>query len=63
MFNRQAIRRFFVAGAPTLGLSVFCQRFLVWEVASEQSNLSFYDLLALAERQRVTTNIALRIID
>ena len=37
--------------APTLGLDGFCQKFLIWEDASGRINLSFNDLLALADRQ------------
>lgn len=51
-----------MADAPTLGLDGFCQKFLVWEDASGGINLSFNDLLALAERQGVTKALALRVI-
>ncbi|CAA0121124.1 Uncharacterised protein [Halioglobus japonicus] len=52
-----------MADAPTLGLDGFCQKFLVWEDASGGVNLSFNDLLALAERQGVTKALALRVIN
>ena len=52
-----------MAEAPTLGLDGFCQKFLIWEDASGRINLSFNDLLALAERQGAKKAIALRVIN
>ena len=52
-----------MAEAPTLGLDVFCQKFLIWEDSSGRVNLSFNDLLALADRQGVKKALALRVIN
>jgi len=52
-----------MAGAPTLGLDGFCQKFLVWQDKEGQTYLSFNDLLALAARQDVSKSIALRVIN
>jgi uncharacterized protein (DUF302 family) len=52
-----------MAEAPTLGLDGFCQKFLIWEDSSGRINLSFNDLLALAERQGVKKTLALRVIN
>ena len=52
-----------MSDAPTLGLDGFCQKFLVWEDSSGRINVSFNDLLALAERQRVKKAAALRVIN
>lgn len=49
--------------APTLGLDGFCQKFLVWQDETGVTYLSFNDLLALANRQRVSIPLALRVID
>ena len=52
-----------MAGAPTLGLDAFCQKLLVWEDESGTVSVSFNDLLAIAERQEVSRNVALRVIN
>lgn len=52
-----------MSDAPTLGLDGFCQKFLIWEDASGGINLSFNDLLALAERQDVKKALALHVIN
>lgn len=52
-----------MAKAPTLGLDGFCQKFLIWEDATGRINLSFNDLLALADRQSVSKALALRVIN
>ena len=49
--------------SPTLGLDGFCQKFLIWEDSSGRINLSFNDLLALADRQGVKKALALRVIN
>lgn len=49
--------------ASTLGLDGFCQKFLIWEDSSGRINLSFNDLLALADRQSVKKALALRVIN
>lgn len=49
--------------APTLGLDAFCQKLLIWEDESGAVRVSFNDLLALAERQEVSKNLALRVIN
>ena len=52
-----------MANAPTLGLDGFCQKFLIWEDSSGRINLSFNDLLALAQRQEAKKSIALRVVN
>lgn len=52
-----------MARAPTLGLDGFCQKFLIWQDSTGRTNLSFNDLLALAERQDAHKALALRVID
>lgn len=52
-----------MAEAPTLGLDAFCQKLLIWEDESGAVRVSFNDLLALAERQEVSKNLALRVIN
>ncbi|MEH6587367.1 MAG: DUF302 domain-containing protein [Halioglobus sp.] len=52
-----------MADAVTLGLDGFCQKFLIWEDSNGQINLSFNDLLALADRQEVPKRLALRVIN
>ena len=52
-----------MAGAPTLGLDGFCQKFLIWQDTDGVTYLSFNDLLALAKRQQVSIPLALRVID
>ncbi|MDB4261535.1 DUF302 domain-containing protein [bacterium] len=52
-----------MADAPTLGLDGFCQKFLIWEDSSGVIQLSFNDLLALADRQGVKKSLALRVIN
>jgi uncharacterized protein (DUF302 family) len=52
-----------MSAAPTLGLDAFCQKFLVWQSDSGQVNLSFNDLLAIADRQGVSKSIPLRVIN
>ena len=52
-----------MAEAPTLGLDAFCQKLLVWEDESGAVSVSFNDLLAIADRQEVSKNVALRVIN
>ena len=52
-----------MAQAPTLGLDGFCQKFLIWQDSNGRTNLSFNDLLALADRQGAHKALALRVID
>ena len=52
-----------MAEAPTLGLDAFCQKLLVWQDRSGAVRVSFNDLLAIADRQGVTKNLTLRIIN
>lgn len=49
--------------APTLGLDAFCQKLLIWQDASGSVYVTFNDLLALAERQKVSAGIPLRLIN
>ena len=52
-----------MADAPTLGLDAFCQKLLVWEDQAGVVQVSFNDLLAIAERQGVGKSVALRVIN
>ncbi len=52
-----------MAGAITLGLDGFCQKLLVWQDAQGRTNVSFNDLVALAERQGLRKSIALRFVN
>ena len=52
-----------MSSAPTLGLDAFCQKFLIWQDEDQRVNLSFNNLLAMAERQKVNKSLALRIIN
>lgn len=52
-----------MAEAPTLGLDAFCQKVLVWQDESGTVNVGFNDLLAIAERQKVSRSFALRVIN
>lgn len=52
-----------MSNAPTLGLDGFCQKFLIWQDQAGRAHLSFNDLLALADRQRVPKALALRVIN
>ncbi len=52
-----------MAEAPTLGLDAFCQKLLVWEDQEGSVHVSFNDLLALADRQKVPKSVALRVIN
>ena len=52
-----------MADAPTLGLDAFCQKLLVWEDEEGVVQVSFNDLLAIAERQGVPKTVALRVIN
>jgi uncharacterized protein (DUF302 family) len=52
-----------MAKAPTLGLDAFCQKLLVVEAEDGQVQVLFNDLLALADRQGVPKNLALRVIN
>lgn len=52
-----------MSNAPTLGLDGFCQKFLIWQDQAGRTHLSFNDLLALADRQRVPKALALRVIN
>jgi uncharacterized protein (DUF302 family) len=52
-----------MAGAPTLGLDAFCQKFLIWQDNDGATFLSFNDLLVLADRQGVKKSPALRVVN
>lgn len=52
-----------MGAAPTLGLDAFCQKLLVWEDADGAIKVSFNDLLAIADRQDVRKNLALRVVN
>ena len=52
-----------MAGAITLGLDGFCQKFLVWQDAQGRTYLSFNDLVALADRQALSKSIVLRLVN
>jgi uncharacterized protein (DUF302 family) len=52
-----------MASAPTLGLDAFCQKVLIWQDENGTVHVTFNDLLALAERQGVSTGLPLRIIN
>ena len=52
-----------MSSAPTLGLDAFCQKFLVWQGADGKVQLSFNDLLAMAERHGSGKSIPLRVIN
>ena len=52
-----------MANAPTLGLDGFCQKFLILARRGGAYKLSFNDLLALADRQRVSKALVLRVVD
>jgi uncharacterized protein (DUF302 family) len=52
-----------MASAPTLGLDAFCQKLLIWQDKKGIVHVTFNDLLALAERQRVSGGLPLRVID
>lgn len=52
-----------MAAAPTLGLDGFCQKFLIWQDSNGEIKLSFNDLLSLADRQRASKALALRVIN
>jgi uncharacterized protein (DUF302 family) len=52
-----------MAKAPTLGLDAFCQKLLVWQSETGAVQVSWNDLLALAERQGVPKSPALRVIN
>lgn len=52
-----------MAEAPTMGLDAFCQKLLVWQDSVGTVKVSFNDLLALAERQDVSKNVALRVVN
>ncbi|MDH5563090.1 MAG: DUF302 domain-containing protein [Nitrospirota bacterium] len=52
-----------MASAPTLGLDAFCQKLLIWQDSHGGVNVSFNDLRALAERQQVSSGLALRVVN
>ena len=52
-----------MGSAPTLGLDAFCQKLLIWQDASGTVHVTFNDLLALADRQKVSGGIPLRLIN
>lgn len=52
-----------MATEPTLALDAFCQELLVWQDSHGKIKVSFNDLLALAIRQKIRRNIALRFVD
>ena len=49
--------------APTLGLDAFCQKLLIWQDTSGTVHVTFNDLLSLADRQKVSGGIPLRLIN
>ena len=49
--------------APTLGLDAFCQKLLIWQDAGGTVHVTFNDLLALADRQKVSGGVPLRFIN
>jgi hypothetical protein len=46
-----------------LGLDAFCQKLLIWQDDSGTVYVTFNDLLALAERQKVSSGIPLWLIN
>lgn len=52
-----------MAEAPTLGLDAFCQKLLLWQDSAGAVQVSYNDLLKVAERQNVQKNVALRVIN
>lgn len=48
---------------PKLGLDAFCQKMLIWQDNAGSVHLTFNDLLVLAEHQKVSVSIPLRIIN
>lgn len=52
-----------MSDAPTLGLDAFCQKLLIWEDSNGTVHVTFNDLPALAERQKVSIGIPLRYIN
>jgi uncharacterized protein (DUF302 family) len=52
-----------MASAPTLGLDAFCQKLLIWQDEEGTVHVTFNDLLALAERQKVSGGMPLRVIN
>lgn len=52
-----------MAKAPTLGLDAFCQKLLIWQDQAGAVQVTFNDLVALAERQQVPASIPLRVIN
>jgi uncharacterized protein (DUF302 family) len=49
--------------APTLGLDAFCQKILIWQDNSGTVHVTFNDLLALADRQKISVGLPLRLIN
>jgi len=49
--------------APTLGLDAFCQKLVIWQDQRGKVHVTFNDLLALAERQKVGAGLPLRVIN
>ena len=52
-----------MSAAPKLGLDTFCQKMLIWQDKAGSVHLTFNDLLVLAEHQKVSASIPLRIIN
>ena len=52
-----------MADAPTLGPDAFCQKLLLWQDSSGTVQVSYNDLLDVADRQNVKKNFALRVIN
>jgi len=52
-----------MASAPTLGLDAFCQKLLIWQDDHGTVHVTFNDLVALADRQKVSGGIPLRFIN
>ncbi|WP_309496622.1 DUF302 domain-containing protein [Sulfurovum sp.] len=49
--------------APILGLDAFCQKMLIWKDTSGSVHVTFNDLLILAEHQKLSYGIPLRVIN
>jgi len=49
--------------APTMGLDAFCQKIPIWQDNSGTVHVTFNDLLALADRQKISVGLPLRRIN
>ena len=52
-----------MSSAPILGLDAFCQKILIWKDSTGNVHVTFNDLIILAEYQKVSSGIPLRIIN